>query len=88
MGLTIRLKAFNLADGKSIDLPFEMVNSGKTPAKGVHGSSVLVMLKRGEEPVFIYDPKRVRLLRMGSGILLPNLPEGRNLTVFSETENQ
>jgi hypothetical protein len=75
--ITIQPGKTQIEDNKVITAAFQIENSGKTLAKKFHSYSVLVMLKKDEEPDFSYDPKRVKALEIRSGIVLPHLPEGR-----------
>jgi hypothetical protein len=75
--ITIRPGNTQIADNQVIEAAFQIENSGKTLAKKFRSDSVLAMLKKGEEPDFTYDPRRVNALEIRSGIVLPHLPEGR-----------
>ena len=43
-----------MIDGKPIEMPIRIVNSGKTPAYDLDGLLTVNLLKDGEQPVFVY----------------------------------
>lgn len=57
--------------GKPFLVPTEITNTGKTPAKNVHGNIVVGILKKGEHLDFIYTPGHANYA-VTAGTIFPN----------------
>ncbi len=63
--------SLTLTIDKSFLVPTELVNTGKTPAKNVHGNIVVGVFKKGEDLDFTYTPSHANY-GVRAGTIFPN----------------